>query len=1752
MKWISWIFILALTLSSCGPTPSVTRTIEEEEEGAEVADPVFSSNETLYWYSFEDLGSIFTLNQYYEKEVWIRGRVVHDWLNNPNELNNLETYCLVISYNHEGAKINLRARAIPDIKTDLGKGSKERKLRIDFSQEIKNGTTCNGNLPFIDFFTVPGEMTGIGTDKTAFVPTKLCESCSNQITGSNISIYKAQKISNTNFKLLNFEDRVPLQFFNPNDLRLNIDFRYLDTIDNKCQDSACREKGKDCCLAGVCAIDGEVRPGAESNQDWNQAQIDKEESPNFFVNYPQLYYVCAERPSTPEEETLPSTNELIELAELRFEVQVAAFKCMEGGNSIPANYEKCNDKYLCLALWETTDPGYRGTCSDLDGKSAADRFLDVRSLVWSACGCRADPFPIDPDDPSCPDFTLQSLEDALGNIIKVSCDTPKPNVDDTLIQTLWSVPARTAPHRFYSADDGQPIDSVEEIQEAIPPLTPEGLEFFYLDDINKTDPQNDTFNMNAILGQFKVDLTQARPAVTIPVTIAQNYIIQTNSGNYNPCPQCSNDNWEDSFFIKAPSDQGRGLEAVGFTTARNEVGSNQTRGNYEDTLFGRACWLPPTMLPFSHKPNGDVKLQRRNRLLTQAALYINGYQQDWYGFNQGALIGSFDGVKWFAIGTARRVFAKSDKLFLAINGPFADLADTTSLEVTVEVESGINTIADVDYDPLLEFDDSRQNRGGSCQKYHVCENDTDCISNLGWEYRCAEVNSYVTKWPKFNPSAEEEANAEFSDANATIFLQKFNPVGRVKRCVYRGNGSLCKMNYKVGLFDQKTEKLLTCAPNFYCDRFNNTDFNKRLIRTPATPNIFQYGQETDFLGRPETYISGNSTLPTAVVENLKHNASLYSNDVNDFGLCRPGKKIVTTQTTDPLLTQHATADSKRRTDFISQVGSCNSGAIGNDRVTTCPLIEDQNTEVEYFENLDYESEDWIARHRQNMCGGESQIILGNGERMSTFEIIELERLSTLPSIDSPAIVKDACFRRAGAVCFSNLDCAPGELHAEQAEFFGPDQFGGTQAEKDFWTESLICGQGTIKPVLGLPENQDAINAYDMSLNRCCRKVGQDITMNTEYLKGTNDPDLIPDNGINNDTLIVDKYPYENPTSANRYSRYVSAQPSRGPNGHVEPAYNEVPAIKTAGGVPVTPKEYQWRTINEQGRRTCCGTGFVRKFADGTHDWNKTNRLAINIQALTCLNYQDNTIFKRPEQVDSDNYKKEVSLMCINPGKNGDGSSLYPPEGEIPIDTTSSLGTGGCSQVPLPQVSGNSTQLPRDLGLGVSQVTTVPDERPAGTLVQEKTLSYRVPYIPQPFVNTIDISTETRAPSYFINQLAAAQSVYLPIYIGGKENITIVTTSYYDEDGEVQVDVPSTLVNCDNLSKNPEQDLNENEWCVQNSAYTGFYDVLHIRGAQNPNGAAIWDYGGFTVTFNTINTKNYSYKAGDPMKPSDRLNEQTIGMAGGNALYYTTKLGRLELLGVPQIFYEPLYCNTNREDLIDGMFKVNPPTRTEFEKPEVSFFYDANKNDVDLNQIYDTELPDGEVDYANPSSKIAYQDQISLPQVFSSKDFTCCLNLGTITDVSASCCSNYSVETTVDGVAGRVCALPRGTDLHVYFNRFISGDGVGEEQPGGGLVDTDFTPLTGEPRPNDDVQKKMQALGEAYCGSKKVRSGATFGYFFAQPNSGYFTHAQESGKYYSIIDNSLDNSTTEGTSAGNGYIRFQEGYRWSHHLYCAPE
>ena len=87
---------------------------------------------------------------------------------------------------------------------------------------------------------------------------------------------------------------------------------------------------------------------------------------------------------------------------------------------------------------------------------------------------------------------------------------------------------------------------------------------------------------------------------------------------------------------------------------------------------------------------------------------------------------------------------------------------------------------------------------------------------------------------------------------------------------------------------------------------------------------------------------------------------------------------------------------------------------------------------------------------------------------------------------------DACLRRAGSVCHTDLDCGPNRLHAEQAIFLDQTSFNNSPAEYSYWTEALVCRQGSKPPSVFDPAYED----FDMSKNACCREISSGFTMYT--------------------------------------------------------------------------------------------------------------------------------------------------------------------------------------------------------------------------------------------------------------------------------------------------------------------------------------------------------------------------------------------------------------------------------------------------------------------------------------------------------------------------------------------------------------------------------------------------------------------------------------------------------------------------------
>jgi hypothetical protein len=1673
------IFVLCLgLLSSClspntgtGGRRGVGGTAQEESPSQEDKEPEFSSTSQAYWFSsgLENAGNLL-INQNTQQAVYLRGPSVHQFLSRSDNFS--QVYCLVVSYNinNPSAKRQLRARALPISFTNFSQGSLERLLRVDLSQTSDNQSICSGNAYTLSATeSAPSSSSLIqGNIQSTFSPVGICSTCSGILSSANVSLYKTSKAVSSSGLEVRPENWLPINEIDLRGLGLRIDVQSNVTDESGlCTNSACRAKGFDCCLSGQCVNDGSLRPNATTNPNYADALADVLNNPSRFTNYPEIYYVCENivRPPQDDNQPIPDPEDN---AQKLFQRDLEDFLCLEEGKK------------------EQPEFGSAG----LPRCSSPEEFATVRSQVWNRCGCRAEPFPNQPDEPACPDFGLKAITNSSGTITQILCDVPDGDVEPVPFQSLnVRVPNRTAPHRFFDTT-GRAHDDLEELRNVLPQPVQEGDAFSYLDESGKTEPIDTPFSMNAILGQMNVTLNRALPAKVIYVEFDQTYVISARSGFYTPCPMCARDNWFSAFTAYPSSRQGTGLEAQGYSTSRDTYSDNNTNGNYEDTIFGRACWVPPTMIPFSHRPDTDLTTQRRNRLETQAALFANGYQRDWFGFNKGALIGSFDGVSWFAVGKGRRVQSTSQRLFLAINAPFADLTENTDTIVEIIADqTGSDTVAEMDYDTELAFNDVRQSTGASCQFFHQCSTDSDCVSKLGWEYACSDIGQYRTKWPKFDINGNEIPGDEFDMANFTRFLKGPFPQDNNRRCVYRGAGSICKRDPFNNL-DSRMRKQFTCAPNFYCASLGDNTFNDRVVRTPSQIDFLLYGQGARVLGRPLHYVGALSNLTETIRSNIEHNASSVSSIASDFGICRPGKAINTPAITD----QHRNADAQRRTDYISQIGSCEDQATGLARTHACPAIETRPGQATPIGDFIMTNSvlDQVVRASQNMCGGESKRLLPTGLHESTFKGIEAGPIQSLADLLNPTLAANACLRRAGSVCHTDLDCSPNKLHAEQAQFFDRTAFGGSSAEQAFWTEPLVCSQAQPRPFNTSLEYFD----FDMTLNRCCREAGNTLTMYTSATTLS----VIPDLGQENLGLLTGFPSYEDPRLPLRYSRY-SVIPTLGS------AQTPIPFVPSDR----TPDDNQWRTINRTGELSCCGGGFIRKFADGTNDWTQVNRFNLPPENFACLNFRSELVFRHLPIPGSNvnNYNRDYDRFCRSPAD------------------------GGCIQTPTPQAGGFELFTPRIFSLGAPGASyvfrTSPLEPPQSGVLRQQ-LDNIVTHQPTALPVLFGRPVVNFMPDF---DFQFATSFYLPAYITGRGAITLtgadrdIFVEKFNEDGGL---IATERVfpylgdeTCPAVPNfNPVNDMTTKGYCFETR---NNLEILHVSSFEGIGAPPSWNYAGVRINFRPVGTSQH-VAAFPGIAPQ--------GLNPGNELYYLTKLSRFELLGVPQIFYEPLYCNTNMDVLVPGIFL--PQTRADFNAVAVPF-----NSPKTLPNIYD----EGEVQLpsqSNPTERVVYQNQINHPAIFSGHEFKCCQRLGSVVRNRQDCCSGYAIEVGT----GLECRLPSGTNLNVYFNRFISSEGVGPEEPLGGLTEADFIPETGEPRLRNATLEKISQLGLRYCEFEEVRFGASHGFFYGEPFSGFYQQEGdlEASRIFSIIDSNFDSDDND-----SGHFRYLEGFRWSNNLYC---
>jgi hypothetical protein len=1775
---VRYLILVLIFLAGCMPEPQLGRAnMQSTDPNANTGTTKVPAGETS-WHYLGALTRSITINASNLNTAYIVGQQIEQYLGQKSNgalvnFSNAE-YCLVSDYLIAGSRRQFRARVIPVSYVDITSQRTVRILRADFHEVNFSSSTCQGSLEVHD--GAGGFKLDSAPASLTYSPADICANCTSVVNSVNVRLF--QKTGAGTFRET------------PEVLRITGLSLHADPNNNannpgmSCTNSECKSRGFDCCLDNQCVMDGAVRPSAQSQypDQLASAQLERVQNPLSYLNYPHLYYICgiSQPPGTT---TGGSSGGGVDAA---FELLKKDQKCVEHikgqAQSMPFHFDVLLDP---TPFTPTTD------CLTAD-QTQQMHFVNVFKRLYQTCGCSRTT--IEAMVQYCPtyEYVVASRDTFSGEPTKIDCYTPPTAGPQPPLQQTVHMSSRTVPHRFFDENGTEqiPTPGSAHIQESAP--------FSYADDTN-TMPNQAEYSMNAILGPITVNLSNALPAKMVPVQLDQVLFLHTTSGTYTPCPNCGSDSWLASFSAHPSSPWGVGLQSIGHTTERDFFSNNLTRGNFEDTIFGRACWVPPTMLPFSHMTNTFAPFQRRDRLQAQAALFNNGYQRDWYGFNKGALIGSFDGVTWFAIGKGRIVRASSNKLFLAINAPFGDLASPTIHSVNVQTYDGVTQAADVDYDPRYHLAHPLQNEAGTCQANHFCSTDTDCITRLGWEYACADVRDIRTQWPVFDSAANELASQVSTGVEFyNILQQKRFPSSDTKRCVYRGAGAPCIVNSS-NIQDVNLRKAFTCAPNFHCANVSATGvFNSKIARfgvaledIPTARNHL-FGKDANVLGRPLHYIvppSGvteSTTLPSRAIDAFRQNMSrnVPMQAATDTGLCRPGKALPETNAArfNPY-EQHRLPDNGpnggRRTDYINQIASCNSGLFTDIRYSSCPVIgADGNYEMfnENFLTTQLASNHLRAR-LQNSCGLDS---LSTGTAL-TSDINTLSNASTfrtfegrplhLQTIMQPTLVRDACMRRAGQVCHTDLDCAPNKFHAARVDEVSLAFFGNI-AEREYHREHLVCGQEQPKPSVFDTEGS---RRFSMTANRCCREIGRDFTTFTADIPQVARPLSSLDYEAASRDLRMSIPPGIGPSQAGRYSRlatvanlgtparpYLSAFQNRDASGDLLPSPDLV-NVQT---------QNQWVTLNEANSSNCCGGGWIRKFADGSSDWGRSDRLQMDVSQFRCINSRTPLMSNWNDVADQ--YIRDPA----NPQDNGiadlqtllnrdfqdyckdvvgqDGScAMYSIDDRLQVTAPTEVSALRYGRTVINTVSPNFAEpnydfyfMPRSADGNADvwmdyRVDFSNNPRPRRN-IQIRLPSYvsreafdrlhlaaanSLNQYDKPVVRLINAEGDRSLPIQFVTGSPPPSCAYVPEanlllekHTDGHESTVTSDSEYAKRYSEV-----CTHANCTDAcvySYNPTTRILK--VLAHPSRYRSSGDYFHNMRV------------GVEISFKTTGSPLTAALTGNQALDYKRVPNSTQEIRRtrpGSNIYYLKKFGRLELNGIPQIGFEPIMCNDVSSRLVGGIFK---PQRYRF-KSDIEA--DAYNGDI-------MRWNNGRWE-RDPAYNAIFVNRQALAHepIFAANEFRCCTPLGKRTANAANCCSGYSGENPQPGQQV-TCRLPPRTNLSVYFNRYVSNEGRDPEGPGGGLVDSDFDPITGEPRIDVNVIIKLRSLGNQYCLGGKVVQGGAFGSFAPEPDG---PDTDASARIYGIVDSPHDFATNPNAGQPNpvGYQPFMEGFRWNHHLYC---
>lgn len=784
---------------------------------------------------------------------------------------------------------------------------------------------------------------------------------------------------------------------------------------------------------------------------------------------------------------------------------------------------------------------------------------------------------------------LRPKLDSSNSLVDYECVPPTTAETAAPANQTVLVSGKNVPHRYYD------INGVSYDNDYSSAPTQELSAFAYTNGaVTKPNNVATYIGFNEIYGSFsQSSTTSARPAKMARVKKDTTYDILVTSGSFSTCSTCGSDYYSSlqKLFPQSFSGQGGGYSPYNYETKRENATSTYRA---DDLLYGRACFVPATMIPWTHMTAADAKSQRQARLAAQHFFFANGYNRDWYGFDYGSVIGSFDGVTWFSIGNQRRIKASTNKLYLAVNGYFGDLTldNTFSVNVTETSASSTGTVPDHD----TETD------GAECQRAHFCSNDNDCFRSLGYDYTCQNIAALTTNWPTFDANAAETIGS----TSKTLASLLGGTNGQAKRCVYRGRGAPCvpNLNSLSGAFNGSSLiGTVACSANNYCQTFSggsNSRFNDRIARFATTPSaqnaasaastnsdIVGLGART--IGRPFDYY-GTKSVPSSAASALSANSVTAA--------CIPGRSLASS-TTSYDLNQSAPSSRVDSSDRIIGIGVTSSASQTTGYYNACTATDNAGIMIQHYLLNIGDS----ALNQQTIVQNLSTNLLN----LTPLTSLNIYSTTSGSLTTATGYQRNACLRAPGASCFSDLDCAPSGFAATKAKTADLSSVLNS-AEEKFWEEELVCGNPDFKYVSAGVLNPN----FDYKKNVCCRESGNVMTTFTQMTGDTSSPQW-----CDTTTKSILVAGVNQPIGTKRrYSRVHSGYDKMtcDPDA-VTTSKTFALSVDSATSTDRLKQILgQYKTLDTVNSRTCCTTHWVRSFATengGGHAFARTKNQTVD-------------------------------------------------------------------------------------------------------------------------------------------------------------------------------------------------------------------------------------------------------------------------------------------------------------------------------------------------------------------------------------------------------------------------------------------------------------------------------------------------------------------------------------------------------------